>query len=64
MTKGRCQNGAVKLINGSNVGLIEMCFNGRWGAICDHHWDTTDAAVACRQLKFAGEGKDDSIGFC
>lgn len=47
-----CRNGQVQLAGGQGEweGTVEVCFNGRWGAICEDHWDNKDAAVICRQL--------------
>ena len=58
-TQVRCGDGEVRLVNGTvpNEGLAEVCFNGRWGAICEDGWDEADATVFCNQLNFTGNSE-------
>lgn len=35
-------------------GRVEICLDGIWGSICDNSWNSRDAAVVCRQLKYDG----------
>ena len=38
-------------------GLVEVCSEERWRAVCDAPWSDRDAAVACRQLGFSDIGE-------
>ena len=40
-----------------NEGQVEYCSSGRWGLVCYDFWDTNDAKVICRQLRYNVEGK-------
>ena len=44
----------MRLIGGSsyNEGVVEVYYNGRWGAVCYYGWDEYDANIVCKQLGF------------
>ncbi len=39
-------------------GRVEICSNGKvFGTVCDNRWDSYEAEVVCRQLKYHSDGK-------
>ncbi|KAM6149599.1 macrophage scavenger receptor types I and II [Erethizon dorsatum] len=46
----------VRLADGSrpHEGRVEIFHEGRWGTICDDHWEIRVASVVCRSLGYKG----------
>ena len=60
-TKGNCQDGDVRLINGTTQyeGRIQLCYNNHWAPVYGYPqmpWRTAEAIVVCRQLGYATTG--------
>ena len=41
----------------ANEGRVEICLDGDWGTICDHHWGSSEARIVCQQLGLPAERK-------
>ena len=59
---GECSEGSIRLqdtfTNTTAVlyGRLEVCYNERWGTVCDTGFSKVNADVTCRQLGFIEGG--------
>ena len=52
-----CTNGDIRLGDRAMLrGRVEVCINGTWGTICDHHWTQQEASVVCSHLGYSPYG--------
>lgn len=56
-----CKHGDVRLDPSSQTydglsGVVELCVDGAWSAICSEDWSTLEASVACMQLGYSEYG--------
>ena len=59
-----CEDGDIRLVTsdgdtGEDVmsGRVEVCWDDRWGTVCDQNWSTNDGIVVCRELGFSSSSK-------
>ena len=58
-----CNDTDVRLVDSESPteGVVEICFGGKWGSVCNNEWNDSDAAVVCGQLGFSRQGEEGSI---
>ena len=57
-----CTNGDIRLGDGAVLrGRVEVCINGTWSTICDHHWTQQEASVICSHLGYSPYGIRDRV---
>ena len=42
----------------SDNGMLQICDNAEWTAVCDFNWQCSHALVACKQLGFSNPSKN------
>ena len=59
-----CENGDIRLVTGDGdtgedvmSGRVEVCWDDRWGTVCDQGWSDNDAIVVCREFGFFSSSK-------
>lgn len=54
-----CEHGKVRLVGGQKIseGRVEICAYGYWASTCNHHWDTVETEMVCKQLGFPVSGE-------
>ena len=59
-----CEDGDIRLVTsdgdtgeGVMSGRVEVCWDDRWGTVCDQNWSDNDAIVVCRELGFLSSSK-------
>lgn len=60
VAKGKdCTHGNIELVGGSSAseGLVKVCFQGYWIAVCSSSWTSQHADVVCHQLGFPVTGR-------
>ena len=52
-----CGDGDVRLVEGDREreGIVEMCYNGIWGAVCADGWNDIAAIIVCNQLGYENQ---------
>ena len=60
--EGSCTHGDIRLGDDAVLrGRVEVCINGTWGTICNHHWTQKEASVVCSHLGYSPYGIRDSV---
>ena len=58
-----CTHGSVLILNHngqpttSDEGIVSLCVNGTWTAVCDFNWNYKEASVACSAAGYSSYGK-------